>query len=377
MTQFATELITTSNPRANYLAYKAEIDQAIQTVLNQPDYVLGPVVEHFEARFSAFIGATHGVGVNSGTDALHLALRGLGIGPGDEVITVSHTSVATVAAIEMSGAVPVLVDIEMPWFTIDAQAAASAIGPRTKAIIAVHLYGQPADLTVLAELCGRHGLTLIEDCAQCHGATWRGRLTGSFGKAACFSFYPSKNLGGIGDAGMVVTSDAALAARIAMLRTYGWREPQVSLTPGWNSRLGPLQAAILDVKLRHLPEMTGLRRQLAGRYGKGLAGLPLLLPDGRDGSRHAYHLYVACCDDAATRDRLRRHLADAGIAAGIHYATPVHLQPAYKGRVGNLPLPVTEAVAGRIISLPLYPELTGPQQDRVIAAIREFFKGPR
>ena len=263
MTQFAIELITTSNPRANYLAYKAEIDQAIQTVLNQPDYVLGPVVEHFEARFSAFIGATHGVGVNSGTDALHLALRGLGIGPGDEVITVSHTSVATVAAIEMSGAVPVLVDIEMPWFSIDAQAAASAIGPRTKAIIAVHLYGQPADLTVLAELCGRHGLALIEDCAQCHGATWRGRLTGSFGKAACFSFYPSKNLGGIGDAGMVVTSDAALAARIAMLRTYGWREPQVSLTPGWNSRLGPLQAAILDVKLRHLPEMTGLRRQSA------------------------------------------------------------------------------------------------------------------
>jgi dTDP-4-amino-4,6-dideoxygalactose transaminase len=363
--------IYTANPRAGYLAYKAEIDAAIQSVLTAPHYILGPAVENFETSFARFIGVAHGVGVNSGTDALHLALTGLGIGQGDEVITVSHTSVATVAAIEMSGAKPVLVDVELPWFTIDPNAAASAIGPRTRAIIAVHLYGQPADLTGLQALCGRHGLALIEDCAQCHGATWQGRPAGCFGAAACFSFYPSKNLGAVGDGGMVLTNDAALAEKIRMLRQYGWQQPQISLMPGWNSRLGPLQAAILDVKLRHLPEIIKLRRQIASRYWQALAGLPLILPFDREGSQHAYHLYVARC---STRGSLLEYLVAKGIVAGIHYPAPVHSQPAYAGRLEMYSLTNTETIASQILSLPLYPELTEQQQNAVISAVCDFFK---
>jgi dTDP-4-amino-4,6-dideoxygalactose transaminase len=363
--------IYTANPRAGYLAYKAEIDAAIQSVLTAPHYILGPAVESFEASFSRFIGVAHGIGVNSGTDALHLALTGLGVGRGDEVITVSHTSVATVAAIEMSGAKPVLVDVELPWFTIDPDAAASAVGPRTRAIVAVHLYGQPADLTALQAICGRHGLALIEDCAQCHGASWQGRPAGSFGAAACFSFYPSKNLGAVGDGGMVVTNDGALAEKIRMLRQYGWRQPQISLMPGWNSRLGPLQAAILDVKLKHLPEIIKLRRQIASRYWEALADLPLILPVDREGSQHAYHLYVARC---STRGGLLEYLVAKGIIAGIHYAVPVHSQPAYAGRLETHSLTNTEAIAAEILSLPLYPELTEHQQNAVISAVRDFFK---
>jgi dTDP-4-amino-4,6-dideoxygalactose transaminase len=366
--------IYTADPRAGYFAYKAEIDAAIQSVLTAPHYILGPAVENFEASFAGFIGVAHGVGVNSGTDALHLALTGLGIGQGDEVITVSHTSVATVAAIEMTGAKPVLVDVELPWFTIDPNAAASAVGPRTRAIVAVHLYGQPADLTGLQALCGRCGLALIEDCAQCHGATWQGRLAGSFGTAACFSFYPSKNLGAVGDGGMVLTNDGALAGKIHMLRQYGWQQPQLSLMPGWNSRLGPLQAAILDVKLKHLPEIIKLRRQIANRYSDALADLPLILPFDREGSQHAYHLYVARC---STRRSLLEYLVAKGIVAGIHYAAPVHSQPAYAGRLETRSLTNTERIAGQILSLPLYPELTEQQQNAVISAICDFFKERR
>jgi dTDP-4-amino-4,6-dideoxygalactose transaminase len=366
--------IYTANPRAGYLAYKAEIDAAVQDVLASPHHILGPAVEHFEAAFARFIGVSHGVGVNSGTDALHLALTGLGIGRGDEVITVSHTSVATVAAIEMSGAKPVLVDVELPWFTIDPRAAANAIGPRTRAVLAVHLYGQPANLAALQALCGRHGLALIEDCAQCHGATWDGRPTGSFGAAACFSFYPSKNLGAVGDAGMVLTNDGALAEKIRTLRQYGWRQPQMSLTPGWNSRLGPLQAAILDVKLRHLPETITLRRQIARRYQAGLAELPLNLPFDREGSQHAYHLFVARCTDGTTRSRLLEHLAAHGVMAGIHYPAPVHTQPAYAGRLETHDLTNTETISAHILSLPLYPELVEAQQNAVVSAVCDFFK---
>jgi dTDP-4-amino-4,6-dideoxygalactose transaminase len=371
------EPVYTSDPRANYLAYKADIDAAIGTVLEQPVYSLGPVVARFEAEFTDFMGMAHAVGVNSGTDALHLALRGLGIGAGDEVITVSHTSVATVAAIEMSGAAPVLVDVEPHWYTIDPDAAAGAIGPRTRAIIAVHLYGQPADVTRLRALCDRHNLALIEDCAQCHGAYFHGRPAGSFGDAACFSFYPTKNLGTVGDGGMVVTGDEGLAGRIAMLRQYGWKQPQYCLTPGWNSRLGPLQAAILSVKLRHLPDMIRRRRQIAARYAEGLAGLPLQLPRDRGQSQHAYHLYVAQCEDASARRNLLAHLASKRIIAGVHYPTPVHAQPAYAGRVAVRALQVTESLPDTIISLPLYPELAESTLDIIIAAVHEYFGGRR
>jgi len=373
MTVLSRDPIYTANPKAGYLAYKAEIDAAIQGVLAAPHYILGPAVEHFEAAFARFIGVAHGVGVNSGTDALHLALTGLGIGPGDEVITVSHTSVATVAAIEMSGAKPVLVDVELPWYTIDPKAAASAIGPRTRAILAVHLYGQPADLSELQALCGRHRLALVEDCAQSHGATWEGRPTGSFGTAACFSFYPSKNLGSVGDGGMVLTNNGALAEKIRMLRQYGWRQPQMSLIAGWNSRLGPLQAAILDVKLKHLPEMITHRRQIAGRYREVLTGLPLGLPFDREGSQHAYHLYVARCTDGTTRRSLLEYLAAKGIVAAIHYPAPVHTQPAYAGRLKTHSLTNTETISAQILSLPLYPELTGPQQNAIVCAVCDFF----
>jgi dTDP-4-amino-4,6-dideoxygalactose transaminase len=368
--------IQTANPRASYLAHKSEIDAAIQSILRQSDHILGPVVERLESRFARFVGVDYGVGVNSGTDALHLALRGLDIGPGDEVITVSHTSVATVAAIEMSGAAPVLVDVELPWLTIDPQSVASAIGPRTRAVVVVHLYGQPADLTRLQPLCDQHGLALIEDCAQSHGASWGGKPAGSFGSVACFSFYPTKNLGTVGDGGMVVTRDETLARRIAMLRQYGWSDTRSSLMPGWNSRLGPLEAAILEVKLRYLPQMVAARRQIAERYEMNLADLNLVLPQEREGSRHAFHLYVMRCKNGSQRDKLLHHLRDRGVVAGIHYPVPVHLQPAYRGRVDARALAHTEAIANQIISLPIYPELTGAQQKAVIAGVRAFREAP-
>jgi dTDP-4-amino-4,6-dideoxygalactose transaminase len=368
------EVLRTANPRANYHALKADIDAAIQRVLDGPAYILGPVVEGFERSFAAYVGAGHGIGVNSGTDALHLALRGLGIGHGDEVITVSHTAVATVAAIEMSGATPVLVDVEPQWRTIDPAGVAAAIGPRTRAVIAVHLYGQPADLDALGALCARHGLALVEDCAQAHGAGWGNAMAGSRGRVAAFSFYPTKNLGAVGDGGMVVTSDAALADKVRQLRQYGWASSGESMVPGWNSRLDPLQAAVLQAKLEHLDAWTERRRALAARYAAGLAGLPLRLPVQRPGSRHAYHLYVVETADARSRDGLLTFLKGRDILPGIHYPVGVHAQPAYAGRIRSAAMPVTEALSGTVLSLPLYPELADASQDRVIAAIRDFYR---
>ncbi len=371
------DVLHTANPRAGYLALRAEIDAAIQSVLDGPDYVGGPVVERFERSFSRYVGAAHGIGVNSGTDALHLALRGLGIGRGDEVITAAHTAVATVAAIEMSGASPVLADVEPRWRTLDPAGVAAAIGPRTRAVIAVHLYGQPADLDALGALCARHHLELIEDCAHAHAARWGSAMVGSRSRVAAFSFYPTKNLGGVGDGGMIVTGDAELAARVRLLRQYGWAEDRVSVMAGCNSRLDPLQAAVLQVKLQHLEACTERRRELAARYAAGLAGLAglaLRLPEERPGSRHVYHLYVVEAADAPRRDALLRHLAGEGIIAGIHYAAGVHAQPAYAGRIRSAAMPVTDALAATVLSLPLYPELSDQSQDRVIAAIHGFFR---
>jgi dTDP-4-amino-4,6-dideoxygalactose transaminase len=373
----ATTPIHTADPRAAYLAHSSEIDEAIRSALEQPHFVLGPVVERFEHEFAAFEGSAHGVGVNSGTDALQLALRALGVGRGDEVITVAHTAVATVAAIEMTGATPVLVDVELPWMTIDPAAAADAVGPRTAAIVAVHLYGQVADLAALADLCDRCGLALIEDCAQAHGATWAGKHVGTFGRAAAFSFYPTKNLGTVGDGGMVTTDDAELAARIRMLRQYGWDESRSSVAAGVNSRLGPIEAAILSVKLRHLPGTLAARHAVAQRYGAGLLNLPLMLPAERPQAHQAHHLYVPQCGDVATRDSLLRHLERRGVVAGVHYPVPVHLQPAYRDRVDARELTQTEELAGRVLSLPIYPELTSTQQEHVMAATREHFEGAR
>lgn len=365
--------IPIADPRAGYLALKAEIDAAIADVLSQPYYSLGPVVEQFEAAFAGYCGTRHGIGVNSGTDAIHLALRGLGIGRGDEVITVSHTFVATVSAIEMAGAQPVLVEVDPDYWTIDPAAIAAAVTPRTRAVIAVHLYGQPADLAGVQEICTRHGLALVEDCAQAHGAMWDGKPVGSFGVAACFSFYPTKNIGTVGDGGMILSNDAGLAATLRRLRQYGWDGPQNSVVPGWNSRLGPLQAAILQAKLKYLDSVVERRRTMADAYLASLGALPLALPRERNRSYHAYHQFVVRTESAVQRDALMAHLAMAGITAGIHYRTPVHLQPAYADRFSSAGLALTEQLSATILSLPIFPELTDGDLSRVMAAVHQFF----
>jgi dTDP-4-amino-4,6-dideoxygalactose transaminase len=363
--------IYTADPRAGYLAHRTEIDAAIRSVLEQPQYILGPVVERFEHDFAAFVGCAHGIGVGSGTAALELTLRALGVGAGDEVITVAHTAVPTVGAIELAGATPVLVDVELPWMTIDPEAAAAAVGPRTAAVVAVHLYGQAADLAALAGLCDRRGLALIEDCAQAHGATWANRHVGTFGRAAAFSFYPTKNLGTVGDGGMVTTDDGELAARVTMLRQHGWDDSRSCVTTGVNSRLGPIEAAVLSAKLPHLPRMLQERHDVARRYGAELVDLPLTLPAERPETQHAHHLYVPACRDAAARDALVKHLERRGVVAGVHYPVPVHLQPAYRDRVDGRALTRTEELAGQVLSLPIYPELTPAQQELVIVATRK------
>ena len=369
--------IPQTDPRAGYFERQAEIDAAIARVLASGQYILGPEVEAFEAGFAAWLGIGDAVGTGSGTDAIELALRACGIGSGDLVFTVSHTAVATVAAIERAGAVPVLVDIERGGFTMDPAALEAALRDkppgRPAAILPVHLYGAPADLSPILELARRHGMRVIEDCAQSHGAAYRGRPTGSLGDIACFSFYPTKNLGALGDAGMTATDDPELAVALRELREYGWRERYVSARTGINTRLDPLQAAILAVRLPHLDDDNARRQRIAARYDTGLAGLPLALPWRRAGCSHVFHQYVI---RSAERDRLREHLRAAQIGSGIHYPVPVHLQPAYEGRLGEFPagLPETTRAMREILSLPIYPQLAEAAADRVIAEIRRFFE---
>jgi dTDP-4-amino-4,6-dideoxygalactose transaminase len=363
-------MILCGNPQAQYLAHKAEINEAIGRVLDSGWYVLGKETEAFEREFAAYVGASHAIGVGSGTEALHLALKACEIGIGDEVITVSHTAVATVAAIELTGATPVFADVEDSYGTLDPARLEQLITPRTRAIIPVHLYGQAADLDPIMEIARRHGVTVIEDCAQAHGARYRGGPVGSFGALACFSFYPTKNLGAIGDGGMVVTSDAALADKVRLLREYGWAERYVSHIAGWNSRLDELQAAVLRVKLRYLDADNAARGRIAAAYGAALAGCGLRLPETRPGSSHVFHLYVV---RSAEREALRLHLHRAGIAAGIHYPVPVHQQPAYISRF-PASLPVTERAANEVLSLPIYPELGDAEVSAVIDAVLNFFR---
>ncbi len=365
--------LTTANPLAAYRAQQAEIDAALRGVLEGGQYVLGETVSAFERDFASWHGAAHGVGVANGTDALHLGLRALDLKPGDEVIAPSLTAVATVAAIEMTGAVPVLADIEPAFCTLAPAAVAAAISPRTRAVLAVHLYGQPADVESLAALCALHGLALVEDCAQAHGARLQGRRVGTRGHFAAFSFYPTKNLGALGDAGLVLTDDAPLAERVARLRQYGWVEAQHSVEPGWNSRLDPLQAAVLSVKLQRLEANNARRRELAARYTAGLASLPLELPRVRPGGEHVFHLYVVRCADRTSRDGLLAHLAGQGIRAAVHYPRGVHEQPGYADRLRSTSLDETGKVTATALSLPLYPELGEVDQARVITAVRGYF----
>ncbi len=369
-------MIPCASPLAQYLADKDGIDAAVARVLASGWYVLGTETRTFEAEFAGFLeaGPESCVGVGSGTEALHLALRALGIGPGDEVITVSHTAVATVAAIELAGATPVLADIEPDYFTLHPGCIEPLVTPRTRAIIPVHLYGQPADMAQIMAIAERHGLAVLEDCAQAHGARHEGRRTGTIGQAGCFSFYPTKNLGGLGDGGLVFIREAAVASLVRLLREYGWAERYVSHIAGCNSRLDELQAAILRVKLPGLDAANAARQKLAARYDAALAGTPLVLPRRRPGCTHVFHLYAI---RSTQRDALQAHLKEQGVAALIHYPVPVHLQPAYavRLRVSGGGLPETEKAAREVLSLPLYPELREADQDQVIAAILAFFEG--
>ncbi len=359
--------IPQANPLANYLTHKEEIDTAIAHVISRGRYILGEEVATFEQEFANYIGARFGIGVGSGTEALHIALLACEIGPEDEVITVSHTAVATVAAIELCSAHPVLVDIDPFSFTMDASQIEPGITPRTRAIIPVHLYGHPSNMSSILEIARTHRLYVIEDCAQAHGATYRGSRVGSLGDIAAFSFYPTKNLWAFGDGGMVVTNEPQLAERARLLREYGWQQRYISEFPGLNSRLDELQAAILRVKLPYLDEDNQKRQALAKIYGKFLADTSLSLPGCSEEVTHVYHQYVV---RSSQRDRLQTYLRARGIGTLVHYPVPVHLQPAYQGRlrcVGSMAN--TERIAKGILSLPIYPELTPEEIGYVSEAI--------
>jgi dTDP-4-amino-4,6-dideoxygalactose transaminase len=337
-------------------------------------YILGGEGRAFEAEFAAWLGAAHAVGCGNGTDALALALRALDVGPGSAVATVSHTAVATVAAIEMAGAVPVLIDIDKLHYTMDPAELADVLAapppglPPIRAVIPVHLYGQAADLDAILPLCARHGVAVIEDCSQAHGATLGGRRLGTLGAIGTFSLYPTKNLGALGDGGVMATGDAALAARLAALRQYGWRTHYVSEEIGINSRLDEIQAAILSVKLRHLDAGNAARRAIAARYDAALVGGDLAPPVRRAGAEHVFHQYVI---RSPARDTLRARLREAGVGTGVHYPVPVHLQPAYTGRValGPAGCRASARAADEVLSLPMFPELTDAQVDAVCAAL--------
>jgi dTDP-4-amino-4,6-dideoxygalactose transaminase len=372
------QLLLPANPRANYLAHKEEIDRAIQGVLDSGSYILGEEVRAFEGEFAAFLSIGHAIGAGSGTDALHLALRACGIGPGDVVLTVSHTAVATVAAIELAGATPLLVDIDPASFTVDMDRLRATIddhrskGSALKAVIPVHLYGQPADMPGIVELAKEHNLYVIEDCAQSHGASVMGRMTGTWGDVGAFSFYPTKNLGALGDGGAVVTNDPELASRASRLREYGWGERHVSDLPGMNTRLDELQAAILRVKLRYLDAENARREEIAELYNRILRETPLKLPQARDGAEHVYHQYVVRSD---RRDELKSFLAEHGVGTLILYPQPVHLQPAYKGRVlvGRGGLPRTEQACREVLCLPMHPQLDDTEVVRVAELICRWY----
>lgn len=358
--------------RRQYRMIRDEIDLAVRGVLKAGHYVLGPNVEAFEAEFSAYCGGTFGVGVANGTEAIQLALTAAGIKAGDEVITVSHTAVPTVEAIKATGAVPVLVDIDPQTWTIDPAQVRARLGPRTAAIVPVHLYGHPADLDPLRALAERHGLALIEDAAQAHGARYKGRHVGAFGTAGCFSFYPTKNLGAYGDGGMVVTNDRQIADRVRRLRNHGQAARFEHVECGMNSRLDELQAAVLRVKLRWLDRWNQRRRQIAALYNRLLADLPVRCPPQAPWAQSNYHLYVIEVDE---RDALRAYLKAEGIGTDIHYPKPVHLQPAYCDlSPAEGQLPVTESLCQRIVSLPLFPELSDAEAETVASAIRTFLE---
>lgn len=376
--------------KAQYLSIKDEIDAAIQRVVDSMSFILGPDVRAFEEEFARFCGVQHAVGVDSGTAALHLAFLVCDIGlrpeassqgsargaqpegPGDEVITTPHTFIATIGMLGRVGARPVFVDIDSRTYNMDPAKIEAAITERTKAILPVHLYGQPAEMDPILEIADRHGLKVIEDAAQAHGAEYKGRRAGSMGHVAIFSFYPGKNLGAYGDAGALVTNDGEIAEKARLLRDHGRRDKYEHLLQGFNYRMDTLQAAILRAKLPHLEEWNEARRRGVATYREFLDGLDLVLPYEPKHVRAVYHLFVVRLQE---RDALREHLKARGISTGIHYPIPLHLQPAYRHlgyKEGDFP--ITEECARQVLSLPMYPELTQAQIEEVARAIKEFME---
>ncbi len=369
------QIIPQADPGAGYRAQKAEIDAAVHRALDSGWYILGKEGEAFEREFAAWLGTTRAVGCANGTDALALILRGLGIGEGCTVATVSHTAVATVAAIEMCGAVPLLLDIDPDTYTMDPDELVAVLEdpppglPPIKAAIVVHLYGQSADLHPMLEACRANGVALIEDCAQAHGAKLDGVTLGTMGTAAAFSLYPTKNLGALGDGGVLATDDFELADRIAAIRQYGWKERYISSMVGVNSRLDEVQAAILRARLPFLDAGNARRRAIADAYDVALEGGPFAPPERRAGAEHVFHQYVL---RSANRAETMAQLRQMGVGSGIHYPVPVHLQSAYQGRVplGPAGCAETERAAQQVFSLPMYPELTAAQIGQVCEALR-------
>jgi dTDP-4-amino-4,6-dideoxygalactose transaminase len=349
-------------------ALHSEILSSIEEVISRSAFAGGPFVAKFEDEFAAFCQTRHAIGVGNGTDALWFALLALGVGAGDEVITVAHTFMATAEAISFCGAKPVFVDIDEDTYTLDPAHLERAITSRTKAIIPVHLYGQMADMDPIMEIAKRHNLPVIEDACQAHGAEYKGRFAGSIGHAGCFSFYPGKNLGAFGEAGAVVTNDPALATQIRVLRDHGQETKYHHSVVGWNGRMDGIQAAVLSVKLKWLAQGNESRRAIAGLYGKLLAaGEDLVIPSAAGYAKHVFHLYVV---RVKKRDEVLQSLAKRGISCGIHYPKPVHLQKAYAHLgLGPGSLPVTESCADEVISLPMFPELS---QEQIETVAREF-----
>jgi dTDP-4-amino-4,6-dideoxygalactose transaminase len=364
-------MILCGNPSAQFKAYQKEIEAAVLRVMRGDRFILGQEVSSLEDEFAEYIGVKYAIGVANGTDALEIALRSLDIGVEDEVITVSHTAVATVAAIEAVGARPVLVDVDPNYYTINPFQLSEVLTSKTKAIIAVHLYGQSADLGIISEFCKRNGIFLIEDVSQAHGAKFNGRRLGSIGDIGCFSCYPTKNLGAIGDAGLITTNKSYLNLNIRKIRQYGWANHYISEIVGRNSRLDELQAAVLRVKLRHLDESNRKRCLLAAEYDFHLREQSFLcLPQIRSGAEAVFHLYVV---RSKNRDELSALLKSKEIYPGIHYPIPIHLQPAYRNRIKVADtMAVTEQLANEVLSLPIYPELDKDSLKIIVDTIKSF-----
>jgi len=355
--------------RVQYREIQEEVEVAVARVLADAAYVLGSEVERFESEFADYCGAAHGVALNSGTSALHLALLAAEVGPGDEVITAPFTFIATAAAIRYVGATPVFVDVDPVCYTLDPVQLEAAITPRTKALIPVHLYGHPADMDPILEVARRHGLAVIEDAAQAHGSLYKGRPAGGLGDFGCFSFYPTKNLGACGEGGFVATGDPERAKRVRLLRDWGQTSKHRHELLGFNYRMDGIQGAVLRIKLRHLERWTEMRRAHAARYDKALAGAGVSTPVEMPWARHVFHAYTV---RSPRRDVLRDALADRGIQSAVHYPFPLHLQPIFAdlGR-GPGAFPVAEAAANQVLSLPMFPELAADAPERVAACIRE------